>query len=138
MEGQTLNITLASLFSTLAMLTLAKILIAIVFTHQMANNQSTYSSGEGIPLPLESAYHINYSRTRLAFIASFWSKLSTLLISSAMTLSSYPRALSLAQSSDLHRVPKLPSPYQLDLLIKLIDTRLIALWSFVFYTIEYK
>ena len=133
MGGQYWEIALASSFLVLPMLVLSIVLTSLVYYHLMPDNSSSYSQGNATNLPLGSAYYINYSATRLVFIASASSTLSTILIGTAMILFSYLTAHYLAGRSDTDETGDLPSPYQLEILIRLLDARLIAMWSFLQY-----
>lgn len=115
------------------MLGLSAILSVLVYSHHMPNNSSTYTIGNGTAKPLGSAYYVDYSATTLVYIASLSSTAATLLLSAAMVLSSYFFASSLAKQSDNGEDSLLPSPYQLELLIRMVDGRLTVLWSYMLY-----
>ena len=133
MGGQYGEIALAAAFLIIPMLALAVIPLALVNTHRMPNYESTYSTGRRSGIALGAAYYVNYSATRLVFISSLSSTLSTMLFSSAMILFSFPLAYNLARDSDHCHTLKLPSPYQLELLIRTIDGRTTVLWSWLRY-----
>lgn len=133
MRGHQPAILLAALVLIAPMLVLTVVLISLILTHLMPENGSTYSIGDQKGLPLGPAYYVNYSATRLVFISSVSSTMAPFLISAAMYLYSYPLALSLARSSDSGIGSKLPSPYQLHLIIGAIDARLKSLWSILRY-----
>ena len=50
-----------------------------------------------------------------------------------MLLYSFVLANDLAKESDQTAVSKLPSPFQLDMLIKMVEGRLMVLWSYIRY-----
>lgn len=133
MGGWLLEIGLASVVLILPMFTLTAVLLALVLGHQMPNFSSSYSYNNETELPLGSAYFVNYSATTLVYVASLSSTLAPLLISAAMILFSYSLARSIARESDANNAPKLPSPFQLQLLIKMVDARLTALGSYLLY-----
>ena len=133
MSGQKLEIGFASALLIVPMLTLATILIGLVYRHRMPDHFSSYSLDNQTALPLGSAYYVNYSSTTLVYIASLSSTLSTLLIPAAMLLYSFVLANDLAKDSDQAAVSNLPSPFQLDMLIKMVEGRLMALWSYIRY-----
>jgi hypothetical protein len=103
--------------------------------YRMPNNRSTYSYKDKKAMPPGSTYYVNYSAARLALIASVSSTLSTWVISAAMVLFSYSLAQGLARKSDKDEVTALPSPYQLVMLVKLIDGQLMALLKFLPYLV---
>lgn len=138
MGGWVLEIGLASAALILPMLLLTALLLAWVYGHQMPNHSSTYSYNNKTELPLGSAYFVDYSPTTLVYIASLSSTLATVLISAAMVLFSYSLARSMALESDANNASKLPSPFQLQLLIRMVDGRLSALGSYLLYVLGRK
>ncbi len=131
MGGWVLEIGLASAALILPMLILTALLLALVYGQQMPSHSSTYSYQNETNIPLGSAYFVNYSPTTLVYIASLSSTLATVLVSAAMILFSYSLARSLALESDANNASKLPSPFQLQLLIRMVDGRLAALGSYL-------
>ena len=100
MGGQTLEIGLASALLIVPMLTLAALLIGLVYRYRMPDHLSSYSLDNQTALPLGSAYFVKYSSTTLVYIASLSSTLSTLLISAAMLLYSFVLVNDLAKDFD--------------------------------------
>ena len=133
MNGTKVEVGLASIFLTLPMLALTVVLIALVFGHQMVDNDASYSHDNSTVLPLDSAFYVDYSSTTIVYIASLSSTLSTVLISAAMLLFSFSLANDIAKKSDSLMASHLPTPYQLEMLIQMIDGRLMALWSYMLY-----
>ena len=133
MGGQELEIGFASAISIFPMATLAVLLIGLVYGHRMPDGISSYSLDNGTAVPLGSAYFVNYSSTTLVYIASLSSTLSTLLIPAAMLLYSFVVARHLARDSDRAAISNLPSPFQLDMLIRMIEGRVMVLVSYVRY-----
>ena len=138
MGGWVLEIGLASAMLILPMLILTAVLLALVLGHQMPDHNSTYSYNNETELPLGSAYFIDYSATTLVYIASLSSTLATLLVSAAMILFSYSLARSMVLKSDANNASELPSPFQLQLLIRIVDGRLTALGSYLMYVLGRK
>ncbi|KAK0515611.1 hypothetical protein JMJ35_001645 [Cladonia borealis] len=138
MGGWILEIGFASGVLILPMFTLTAVLLALVYGHNMPYHSSTYSYNNETELPLGAAYFVNYPATTLVYIASLSSTLATLLISAAMILFSYSLARSMTLESDANNAPKLPSPFQLQLLIRMVDGRLTALGSYLLYRLGKK
>ncbi|KAL9594914.1 MAG: hypothetical protein Q9219_006769 [cf. Caloplaca sp. 3 TL-2023] len=138
MGGAKTDIALASATILIPTLGLSAILLALVYSHQMPNNSSTYTVGNETAKPLGSAYYVDYSATTLVYIASLSSTAATLLLSAVMLLSSYVFASSLSKRSDSGEDSLLPSPYQLELLIRMVEGRLTVLWSYVLYLFSSK
>ena len=134
MKGYKSDIGLASAVFVVPMVAVTVLLIALVHTHLMPNNQSSYSINNGTARTLGSAYFVNYSPTTLVYVSSLSSTLATPLIPAAMILFSYSLAESIAQASDkAEEAHSLPSPFQLQLLMRLIDGKLTVLWSYFLY-----
>ena len=133
MRGGRTEIGVAAATMLIPMILFSAVLMGLVYSHQMPNQKSSYSIEKKTAIPLGSAYYVNYSATTLVYIASLSSTVSTLLLSAAMVLFSYSLASKIAHQSDNGDVSLLPSPYQLELLIRMIDGRIMALWSYVLY-----
>ena len=133
MGGWVLEIGFASVVLILPMSMPTAFLLTLVFGYQMPYHSSTYSYNNETELLLGSAYFVNYPATSLVYIASLSSTFATLVISPAMILFSYSLARSLTQESDANNAPRLPSPFQLQLLIRMVDGRLTALGSYLLY-----
>ena len=133
MDGHKSELLIAFTMLTIPMVALSAILMALVYEYRMPNNNSSYSYENETVKSLGSAHFVDYSSTTLVYLASLSSTFSTLLIPAAMLLSSFPLANDLARSSDRSKVLNLPSPYQLEMLIRMIDGRLMVLWSYFAY-----
>ena len=136
--GWVLEIRLASVMLILPMFMLTVSLLTLVYKHRMPYHNSTYSYNNKTELPLGPAYFVNYPATTLVYIASLSSTLATLLIPAAIILFSYLLARSMTLESDANNTPKLPTPFQLQLLIRLVDGRLTALGSYLLYVFGQK
>lgn len=84
-------------------------------------------------MPLGSAIYSEIPSTQLTYIASFSSTLATTVLPAVMSLFSYTVALAITRDSDTENHRRLPSPYQLELLISTLNSSLLTLWSFVWY-----
>ena len=133
MRGHYLEILGASLILIIPMLVLTAVLLSLIYTHLMPDYNSRWGTTSQTLRPLGDAYYINYGATRLVFISSVSSTLAPFLISAAMLLFSFPLARSIAQNSDRDATAKLPCPYQLELLIEVVDARIKSLWPMVRY-----
>ena len=133
MKGSVIDISLASMIVVLPMPILTAVLVTLVFTHPMPNHDLTFSVNNATEFPLGTAYYVKCSSTTLVPIASLSSTIATILISTAIIIFCYPLAREIAKQSDQNNAPYLPSPFQLQLLIRMIDGRLTALWSCLVY-----
>ena len=111
MNGQKLEIGFASALLIVPILTLATLLISLVYKYRIPDHLSSYSFDNQTALPLRSAYYVNYSSTKLVYIASLSSTLSTLLIPAAMLLYLFILTNDLAKNSDRATISNLPSPF---------------------------
>lgn len=132
-RDQNLEVCLSSAILILPMLALNVVLICLVFINRMPDSNSSYFQNNGTATPLGRAYYVDSSSTTLVYIASLSSSLSALLISSAMFLFSFSLAKGLALDSDQVKATILPTPYQLGILIKMAEGRLMGLWSYFLY-----
>jgi hypothetical protein len=135
MEGHYTEITVA-LLGMCSPLILSGVLLTLVYGYVKPDNgYSSYSSGGSRQLPLGNAYYVDYSATRLVFVSSLSSTISLALIPVAMLLFSYPLAFDLKKRSNAGEISMLPSPYQLELLIRLLRGNTMDLWHYVQYVI---
>ena len=133
MGGQRLETLLASTLLIVPLVALTAVLVGLVVNRRMPDNDSTYSFDNGTAIPLGTAYYVNYSSTTLVYIASLSSTLATLLIGPAMLLFSFSLARNIETNSDKSAISLLPSPYQMEMLIRLIHGKLMVLWSYFLY-----
>ncbi|KAI9716401.1 MAG: hypothetical protein M1828_000343 [Chrysothrix sp. TS-e1954] len=126
MGGQYTEIFLAAAILIVPMLALALVLIGLVYSHMMPTENASYVEGNTTGLPLGQAYYVNYSATRLVFVSSVSSTLSTVLMGSAMLLFSYPVAAYLGRKSDSEATTRLPTPFQLSLIVELLEAKLLS------------
>ncbi|KAL8675091.1 MAG: hypothetical protein Q9168_000462 [Polycauliona sp. 1 TL-2023] len=130
-DGAKMEIGLATAMIVIPMLALGAILVGLVYSHQMPDHDSTYTIGNDTANSLGSAYYVDYSATTLVYIASLSSTVAPFLLPAAMLLSSYLLAGKVAHQSDNGEDSLLPSPYQLQLLIRMIEGRLTALCGLI-------
>ena len=136
-RGHWLELVITSSISIFPMLVLSIVLLCLVFTNLVPNNGSSYVEDTKQDTLLDSSdYHIDYSATRLVFISSIASTLAPLLLSAAMTVLSYPVAYFLAVKSDEGRAKELSTPFQLDIMIKILDAKILSLWSILLYVLD--
>ncbi|KAL8866507.1 MAG: hypothetical protein Q9174_006264, partial [Haloplaca sp. 1 TL-2023] len=115
-------------------------ILAVAFPVAIERSQPTispgsfYSNDERVNVPLGSAVYSKIPSTQLTFIASLSSTLSTAVLPAIMALFSYTIANNIAHNSDAENRDRLPSPYQLELLINVVNGSLRTFWSFLKYT----
>ena len=133
--GSLQDIALAAVASTIPMLSLAAALLIIVYTNRVEDPSiSTRSElGDSSGTRDSSVLYIDYDATRLATIASWASSVAFLLPGFIMTLFWYHVAHSFQHDSQAVTIPKLPTPYQLGLLLALKSGGLQPLWDWIVY-----
>ena len=132
-KGHYLEIFIASSTLVLPMLLSSVVLIGLVYAHLMPDERSSYSHNGRTNITLGASYYVNYSATQLVFFSSISSTLAPLLFSPIMILFSYLTAYLMTKESDSMGVDKLPSPFQLVLLIKTLEAKIMSLWSTTLY-----
>ncbi|KAL8787290.1 MAG: hypothetical protein Q9213_002281 [Squamulea squamosa] len=133
-----------SIFTAWTLATVPMVILAVAFSLVVENSKpeappgSYYSDREHANLSLGSAIYSKIPSTQLTFVASFSSTLATTVLPAVMALVSYPVALAVSIDSDKEIQRRLPSPYQLELLISALNGSLLALWSFTVYMFSNK
>lgn len=134
MGSHYLNIFTAWVFATVPISILAVAFVSVIENSKpKATPRSFYSDDQQTNLSLGSAIYSQIPSTQLTFIASFSATLATALLPASMALYSYTAALTMAQDSDTEDVQRLPSAYQLEIMISTLSGSLLALWSFTTY-----
>jgi hypothetical protein len=141
LEGRTLKnlqggkndilLTLAIIFVPNVILT--AVLLSLIFHYQIPQ---TYSVLPGVPDPLSresSAFLADFNATKLLTVASWTSTLSSLLPSFAMVLVSFPVARNMVNASKDKRTNDLPTPYQLSMLLGVLNGSMGSLWAWLKY-----
>ena len=135
MGSHYLNIFTAWVFAAVPMSILAVAFVLVVEDSKpKVTPRSFYTDGQQTNhMSLGSAIYSQIPSTQLTFIASFSATLATALLPASMALYSYTAALNIAQDSDSETTHKLPSAYQLEIVISTLNGSLLALWSFATY-----
>jgi hypothetical protein len=76
-----------------------------------------------------SYFYVDFPAARLALISSASSTLSFTLIGYLMTITTYNTAASLLRTSKTGLHEELPSPYQLSVLLRVLNAELMVLWT---------
>lgn len=103
------------------MVLLSAALLYIVLTHRVDNGVNVFDKDSSPPqFSQENHLLVDFSATKLVFLASFLSTLAPLLAGCIMSLMGIIVYHDLQQSSKVSCFPQLPTPYQMSLLIGLI------------------
>lgn len=140
-KQHSLRIVLACGLVILPMLAFTIALVYIVFTNLLDHTPCPYPDlcpgPELLNTTSGSYYYVDFSATRLAFLASLSSSISFSLVSILMSIYAYSIARDLLYSSmSTDREKLLPSPYQMSVLIRLLNADLLMLWELFTRKIE--
>ncbi|KAF2465375.1 uncharacterized protein BDR25DRAFT_346241 [Lindgomyces ingoldianus] len=130
------KIILVSCIVALPMIVFSIVILVLTFGYRMGKITCPYP--ELCPAMNQTSsthYYVDYSATQLVFIASWSSTISLSLISMLMFLFSFTVAQHILRWSGGEDVKpsELPTPYQLSLLIKVLNGELLALWDVFLY-----
>jgi hypothetical protein len=140
MSGRVNDILLHATLLTLPMLVFSGALLGLVFAYRIRPSQSDIDGlGLGSGLYESGVIYVDFSATRLIFIASWSSTAAPLLIGSALILFSYPAAQTLFQSTRASIRASLPTPYQVSLILQMLSGGGVgALWNWFKYLTSWR
>jgi hypothetical protein len=116
---------------------LCGVLLGLIYGYRVRSEPSLFSSINKDRLNEPHGYLlVNYSATRLVFIASFISTLGPILAGSIMSLWTLPIAQSMRTASATSQYAHLPTPYQLSLVIGISLASYQRLWRYYEYTLS--
>lgn len=81
-------------------------------------------------------YYVDFPAARLAFISSGSSTLSFALIGFLMNMYAYTNAALLLRASEKAEHGALPSPYQMSVLLKILNAEFMMLWDLAFSKVK--
>ncbi|KIX94064.1 uncharacterized protein Z520_10090 [Fonsecaea multimorphosa CBS 102226] len=139
LQGGIAEVLIACAAIALPMICLSLALLGLIFANQVPPAHSLFQDDQAraaLPLLTDpgNAYLVNFSATQLITIASWASSVAPHLPTYLMTLCSYPLARKLLRSSHQDAVDKLPTPYQLTILLELRNGSLKSLWNYFRYS----
>lgn len=136
MKGRIQEILIAFAVMTLPLLILSGLLLGLIFHYRIkqndfASNNLAFDKDQNDA----SVYYVRISATTLAQVASWSSTVAPMLVGFGCALVSYPVAKGLLTASEKQEVAKLPTPFQLSLIVRMISSGSIsALWSWLGYS----
>ena len=114
-------------------------LIGLVFSYQIKHIESSSSFlNHNIPKNEPGVYYVRISSTTLALLASLSSSIAPALVGFVMTLNSYIVSHRILNLKDDKRSRHLPTPYQLVLLVNLLNGTIAALWQWIKYAFRWR
>lgn len=140
MQGRIQEILIAFTIMTLPMLIFSGLLLGLVFHYRITQNYFTssdlaFDSNQNDP----NVYFVRISATTLTTVASWSSTIAPILVGFGVALVSYPVAKGLLTASENHEVAKLPTPFQLSLIVRMISSgSFSALWSWLMYSFGWR
>ena len=141
MGSHSTNILTAWTFATIPLAILAVTFYVVVENSKQELHPGSFYHPDSkyyMDANLDSAFLSKIPSTQLTFIASFSSTSATAVLPAVMALLSYTIARSISQDSDTEDQQRLPSPYQLELLISTLNGSLLTIWSFARYCLCHK
>lgn len=119
---------------SLPMLLVTGIFIGLVYANQVSNHDDLGANPLSTSQSTDSAaYYIAYSAPRLITVSSWASTVASFTATFIMVLVSYPIAKSYANDSKSGSIEKVPTAYQLRLIIGVLGGGLGSLWSWLQY-----
>src|SRR5436190_17243935 len=112
---------------------LSGILVAIIFLYRVPNNIQIHSDLLPGEIHEKNVYYVRINSSTLVLLGSFSSSIASILITTFMSLVSYPVARRLLLKVQAQNNGDLPTSYQLGLLITLLNGGLGSLWSWIKY-----
>ncbi|KAH9218649.1 hypothetical protein DL95DRAFT_405681 [Leptodontidium sp. 2 PMI_412] len=134
MRGRTGDILFAFSLMTIPMSVFSALLLGLIFYFRV-----TPSGSESPDLQLPGAsehgnIYVDISATTLTTVASWSSTVAPILVGCAITLISYPVAQQILSAGRSGRTDKLPTPFQLSLMLKMITSGSPqSLWNWIQY-----
>ncbi|RAL00752.1 uncharacterized protein BO80DRAFT_502163 [Aspergillus ibericus CBS 121593] len=124
---------------TVPLTCLTAVFLALVFSYRIGKGDSGYESlWEGLTLDLSGAYYVNMNSSVLLFVTSWSSSLAPMLSGFLITLASFPIARRYLQDIQNGHFERLPTPYQLTLMMKFFDGGTLgATWSWIVYVVSW-
>jgi hypothetical protein len=137
MTGRNFEIGLAFLLTTLPIAGLTVALMCLIWENRLVDSSSSDGSSQAAGT-CPSGLYVNYSATKLTFVSSLISTVAAYMSVPLMTLISFPIARKLMRDSAKETPTRLPSPYQLDLLVSSLGAGLSSLWKTIQYVIGWR
>jgi hypothetical protein len=137
MTGRNFEIGLAFLLTTLPIAGLIVALICLIWGNKLVDSSSSDGPSQAAGT-CPSGLYVNYSATRLTFVSSLISTVAAYMSIPLMTLISFPIARKLMRDSAKETPTRLPSPYQLHLLVSSLGAGLSSLWKTIQYMISWR
>ena len=128
------QILLATALLTIPMLVLSSLLLGLVLNNRITSSSPQKSAFPAVGgEPETGVYFAKISATRLTTVASWSSSLTPLLPGFVMMLVFFPVASSIKSCSESADISKLPTPFQLNLLLGMSGGGPGALWEWAKY-----
>lgn len=131
---QDISLAFAVVVIPLSILSLA--LLGVVLGFQIDTSKPTSLGPD--QEPIAGYYIVDMSATTIVLIASYSSTIAPIAVGFAMTLLSYPIANDIIKYSERRQLDKLPTPYQLGLMINLRSGSIGSLWPWFKYTFTWR
>jgi hypothetical protein len=118
---------------------LTAVFLALVFHYRLQHGDPPFPN---LRLPSaedeKNVFYVNLSSSVILFSTSWTSSVAPMLSSFVLVLASFPIARRLSRDIQRGRADRLPTPYQLALILKFIDgSPLGAMWNWICYVLSW-
>jgi hypothetical protein len=119
-SGKWLEIAFCFFIMTVPMLTFSALLLGLIYKYRIKNNEFASPNLRLTTSQLNSnAVYVDLSATLLTTVASWSSTVAPILVGFAITLLTFPVAKGMMKAANLNQPDRLPTPYQLALMIRM-------------------
>ncbi|KAK0127663.1 hypothetical protein ONS96_007184 [Cadophora gregata f. sp. sojae] len=130
MRGRTGDILFAFSLMTIPMSIFSALLLGLIFYFKVTPNDSASPDFRLGQPSQDSVIYVDISATTLTTVASWSSTIAPILVGCAITLISYPVAKQILRAGQSGKTDRLPTPFQLSLMLKMITSGSPrALWN---------
>ena len=134
-SGRTFDIVFGAAVTTIPILVLSGVLLALVFNLRVIQKPSVFAQGQqGQSLNEDGAYYVRISSTYLVFIASLSSSVVPMLATFVLTLASFLIANNIREQTQCESRSRSLTPYQFALTLNFLSGGGYgAIWKWVKY-----
>ena len=120
LSGKWLEIAFCFVVMTVPMLIFSALLLGLIYKYRIKENDFVSPNLRFASSQLdENAVYVDLSATLLITVASWSSTVAPILVGFAITLVTFPVAKSIMHAANLNQPDRLPTPYQLALMIRM-------------------
>ena len=119
-SGKWLEIAFCFFIMTIPMLAFSALLLGLIYKYRIKDNEFASPNLRFTSSQLSNnAVYVDLSATLLTTVASWSSTVAPILVGFAITLLTFPVAKGMMNAANLNQPDRLPTPYQLSLMIRM-------------------